>query len=229
MPPESRSTYHHGALREELITASIALIENEGIGAVSIRRVAREAGVSPGAPYHHFADRAALLNVIAARGYLLLLTELRRAHDEAGSPVEAVGALVEAYVRFARSNKAYIQLTHRPELSHAYRDPTIRALAKESLRLLTDAVIECQRAGSAPPGDPAPLVTMVWSMAAGLAMLSIDGPLERLTAGRGSTIEALTDQVSRLFQSLLDGVSPREHGRAAGPRTAVRVPATGRA
>jgi AcrR family transcriptional regulator len=62
-----RTSYHHGALREGLITACVALIENEGIGAVSLRRVAREAGVSPGAPYHHFADRSALLTAISVR------------------------------------------------------------------------------------------------------------------------------------------------------------------
>ena len=56
----TRASYHHGSLREELITASLKLIEAEGIGAVSLRRVAREAGVSPGAPYHHFADRTQL-------------------------------------------------------------------------------------------------------------------------------------------------------------------------
>ena len=76
-PSEARSTYHHGALREELIDTSLALIEAEGIGAVSLRRVAREAGVSPGAPYHHFADRAALLTTIAARGYEQLIAEFR--------------------------------------------------------------------------------------------------------------------------------------------------------
>ena len=60
---QTRTSYHHGALRDELIRACVALIEAEGIGAVSLRRVAREAGVSPGAPYHHFADRSALLTM----------------------------------------------------------------------------------------------------------------------------------------------------------------------
>src|SRR5829696_3904641 len=57
----TRASYHHGSLRETLVRACLDLIRAEGIGAVSLRRVAREAGVSPGAPYHHFADRAALL------------------------------------------------------------------------------------------------------------------------------------------------------------------------
>src|SRR5258708_27647862 len=83
---ETRASYHHGALREQLITASVALIEAEGIGAVSLRRVAREAGVSPGAPYHHFADRSALLAAIAARGSERLEQRLRRARQPAPRP-----------------------------------------------------------------------------------------------------------------------------------------------
>src|SRR6185437_9437420 len=79
----ARETYHHGALREELITASLALIAAEGIGAVSLRRVAREAGVSPGAPYHHFADRSALLAAITVRGSALLEQSLRAARQDA--------------------------------------------------------------------------------------------------------------------------------------------------
>ncbi|WP_033344345.1 TetR/AcrR family transcriptional regulator [Catenuloplanes japonicus] len=201
----SRATYHHGALREELITASIALIESDGIGAVSLRRVAREAGVSPGAPYHHFEDRAALLNAVAARGYAALLEEARAAHAAAGSPVEAIGAMVETYVRFSRAHPAYAQLMYRPELSEPAKDPATEALAQAAIQLLTETVLACQASGGAPAGDPAPLVTMIWSICAGLAMLSVDGPLEQMTAARGSTIPELTGQVSALLQVMLVG------------------------
>ena len=61
----TRTNYHHGALREALLTATLELIEADGIGAVSLRQVARAAGVSPGAPYHHFPDRAALLTALS--------------------------------------------------------------------------------------------------------------------------------------------------------------------
>src|ERR1700733_7896727 len=79
----TRDSYHHGALREALLTASLQLIEAEGIGAVSLRRVAREAGVSPGAPYHHFPDRASLLAALSAQGFQLLAGELAAARAAA--------------------------------------------------------------------------------------------------------------------------------------------------
>jgi AcrR family transcriptional regulator len=215
-PAESRSTYHHGALREELMTACLALIEREGIGAVSLRRVARDAGVSPGAPYHHFADRAALLNAVAAQGYQLMVAEVRRAVEAAGSPVEALSALIETYVGFARANTAYLRLIYRPELSEPEKDPVTQALAQEGLRLLTDTVIACQDAGAAPPGDPEPMVALIWSVAAGLAMLSIDGPLEHLATERGFTLPGLTGQVSTLVQTLLTESAAQRVGTNTG-------------
>src|SRR5438034_11316270 len=92
-----RTAYHHGSLRDGLIRACVALIEAEGIGAVSLRRVAREAGVSPGAPYHHFADRSALLAAIALQGYEILEGRLRSAREEAPTAVRALRGLIEAY------------------------------------------------------------------------------------------------------------------------------------
>jgi hypothetical protein len=82
---EIRSTYHHGALREFLIRACVALSESEGIGTVSLRRVAREAGRKPWASCRHFADRAELLTTITAHGFEQLVTEMRAAHDSAGT------------------------------------------------------------------------------------------------------------------------------------------------
>src|SRR5919204_5566144 len=116
MPP-ARTSYHHGALRETLLDATLRLIEAEGIGAVSLRRVAREAGVSPGAPYHHFADRADLLAALSARGYELLAAQLAAARTGAGSPARALAGLMRAYVAFARLEPGYFRLMFRPELS----------------------------------------------------------------------------------------------------------------
>src|SRR5688572_12994987 len=91
VPAPTRTTYHHGSLRDTLVQACVGIIESEGIGAVSLRRVAREAGVSPAAPYHHFVDRSALLAAIAVRGSELLEHEL---HSAAGKAPTGIRALV---------------------------------------------------------------------------------------------------------------------------------------
>jgi AcrR family transcriptional regulator len=200
---ETRASYHHGSLREELITASVALIESEGIGAVSLRRVAREAGVSPGAPYHHFADRSALLAAILVRGHELLVEQLQQARLQAPTAVRALGAIVETYVWFARDHPAYLYLMFRPELSQPEKNPEAQAAGEAAISVLTEAVRDCQRAGTAPPGDPAPLVAMVWALAIGIVTLWLDGPLEGRCVSLGTTPEALTVQIASLLESLL--------------------------
>lgn len=202
---ETRASYHHGSLREELITACVALIEAEGIGAVSLRRVARAAGVSPGAPYHHFADRSALLAAIAARGSELLEQQLRRARRQAPTAARALGALVETYVEFARDHPAYLQLMFRPELSQPQKHPEAQAAGDGPLQVLTEVVADCQREGTAPPGDPSPLVSMVWALAIGIVTLWLDGPLKGRCVSLGTTPEELTAQITALLEGLLTG------------------------
>ncbi|MCW2939973.1 MAG: putative Transcriptional regulatory protein TetR family [Actinomycetia bacterium] len=204
---ETRESYHHGSLREELITACVALIEAEGIGAVSLRRVAREAGVSPGAPYHHFADRSALLTAISVRGYERLERRLRQARQLAPTAARALGALVETYVWFARDHPAYVQLMLRPELSQPAKHPEAQTAGEGAIRVLTEAVEDCQREGIVPPGDPSPLVGMVWALAIGIVTLWLDGPLEGRCVSLGTTPAGLTVQITALLESMLTGGS----------------------
>src|SRR2546421_3312418 len=208
-----RTAYHHGSLRAELITACVALIEAEGIGAVSLRRVAREAGVSPGAPYHHFPDRSALLAAIAVQGQELLLERLRQTRQQAPTAARALGALVEAYVRFAREHPAHVHLMLRPELSEPDSHPETHTAGEAAIQLLTETVEDCQREGTAPPGDPNVLVGMVWALAIGIVTLWLDGPLEGRCVSLGTTPEALTTQIAALLENLLAG-----SGLPPGPR-----------
>lgn len=195
--------YHHGALRDELIVACVGLIETHGIGAVSLRRVAREAGVSPAAPYHHFPDRAALLAAICVRGSELLRHRLVEARQAAPTAVLALGAMIETYVAFAREQPGYVHLMLRPELSQPEGHPEAQAAGEAAVQLLTEVVEDCQREGSAPPGDPNPLVAMVWALATGIVVLWIDGPLEDRCVSLGTTPEGLTRQITGLLEGIL--------------------------
>src|SRR5471032_1080703 len=90
--------YHHGDLRRALIDAASRLLEAEGPSALSLRAVAREAGVSPTAPYHHFKDKGELLQAVAYEGWDLLDQALAKARAEAPSPKAAINGLGVAYV-----------------------------------------------------------------------------------------------------------------------------------
>ncbi|CAN7440211.1 TetR/AcrR family transcriptional regulator [Phenylobacterium sp. LjRoot219] len=102
-PPEARS-YHHGDLRRALVDAARRLVESEGgSAAMSLRAVAREAGVSPAAPYHHFKDKSELMGAVAAEGWALVSTAVFEA-SQANPGDQLAPAL--AYVTFARERPA---------------------------------------------------------------------------------------------------------------------------
>src|SRR5687767_6619369 len=111
------STYHHGDLRAALLRASGQVLEKEGISGLSLRDVARRAGVSHNAPYRHFPDRDALLAALAADGMTKLLKELG----------ERTGReLAEAYVRFALARPQVFRLMFAgrrwPELEARFQE-----------------------------------------------------------------------------------------------------------
>ncbi len=176
--PVTRASYHHGALREALLTVSLRLIEAEGIGAVSLRRVAREAGVSPAAPYHHFPDRAALLAALSAQGFQLLAGGLAAARAAADSPVRALTAMIRAYVAFAQQNPAYFRLMFRPELSESHKHPDAKAAEDAASACLEETVADCVRAGVIPAAQADELAITAWSLGHGMASLWLDGELQ---------------------------------------------------
>ena len=195
----TRTNYHHGALREALMSATLELIEAEGIGAVSLRHVARTAGVSPGAPYHHFADRAALLSALSDEGFRRLATELCAAKAGAATPVDALPAMIETYVLFARRNPAYFQLMFRPELKKSLKSPQGEEAGEAAFTVLDDVVEACVAAGVMRPVDKEVLALTLWSLVHGLASLWLDGHLAHHT----DDPEELTRQVARLVSGFM--------------------------
>ena len=105
LPPTEARPYHHGDLRRALVEAARQLVETEGPSAMSLRAVARQAGVSPAAPYHHFKDKGELLAAVAAEGWALLGKEILAAMASGAGPDDTTPELL-AYVCFARAHPA---------------------------------------------------------------------------------------------------------------------------
>jgi AcrR family transcriptional regulator len=103
--------YHHGDLRRALVDAARRLLEAEGPSALSLRAVAREAGVSPAAPYHHFKDKAELLDAVAQEGWDILDQQMIEAKNKVSGP-QQLTALGLAYVCFARDNPALYRVMY---------------------------------------------------------------------------------------------------------------------
>src|ERR1700716_647506 len=101
----SKLTYHHGDLRAALVRAAMELLEESGETALSLRAVARCAGVSPAAPYRHYADREALISAVATVGYRELAERLAAAHPAPATP-EQLASVAVAYVQVALEQPA---------------------------------------------------------------------------------------------------------------------------
>lgn len=100
----ARAGYHHGDMPAALRAAAVDIIEEAGIGGISLSRAARRAGVSTGAPYQHYRDGQALLVDIAVHGSRDLAAVMRRV--AARDPAELLGKLAAAQTRFARTHHA---------------------------------------------------------------------------------------------------------------------------
>src|SRR5262245_33078715 len=115
LPPRS---YHHGNLRPTLLAAAVEVIGEAGPAAMSLRAVARRAGVTHAAASYHFGDKAGLLTAVAADGYRRLADELRSAPGAGQRSRAAMLEMGVAYVRFAVTHAAHFEVMYRPELYH---------------------------------------------------------------------------------------------------------------
>ncbi|MEM6369502.1 MAG: WHG domain-containing protein [Myxococcota bacterium] len=168
---------HHGDLRRALLDAALALIDG-GEPSPSLRRVAREAGVSAGAPYHHFEDKAALLAAVAADGFARLDEDLASAR---GAPSARLQRLMKRYVQFALDHPAHYRTMFDPQLSDP--DGRLEHLARAVFGRLVDAVARVDPHGS--DAEAWARARQIWSLAHGAIILQLDGLLPQLG---GSTL-----------------------------------------
>ncbi|MFN7263454.1 MAG: TetR/AcrR family transcriptional regulator [Phenylobacterium sp.] len=132
--------YHHGDLRRALVEAGRRLLEAEGGADLSLRAVAREAGVSPAAPYHHFRDKSELLDALAFEGWDQLAEQMRAALAEAAPGRDRLVTLGVAYVRFSRMNPAIYRVMFNCSQSHETMPEKLRD--EGAYRLVCDTLIE---------------------------------------------------------------------------------------
>ena len=193
-------------LRGKIIDASVALIEEQGLAKLSMREVARRAGVTHQAPYHHFADREAILGEIAEQGFRLLGAEIERVTREVCTvhmPATAlIVAMGQAYVEFACAHPAHFRIMFRPELVNLDKCPEARKQGDFTFDKLTRAVHQAVANGLPAVPSEAALVALCWSVGHGLACLLLDGPLAQTMPCE--TREAQIRDVADAFGALLD-------------------------
>jgi AcrR family transcriptional regulator len=200
---KTRKTYHHGSLREALLEAAEKILRTEGLPALSLRAIAREAGVSHGSPAHHFQDLPGLLSDLAATGFLRLGDYLKNALDRPGATRDDTD---RAYVSFALENPALFLLMFREDLLDPNRTSLVEA-RKVTFSILDKINVTADTAlgGAAAATNKEPptkaesiekvgAMTATWSFVHGFSVLAIEGqlaPLARLGPKGTDTMKLL--------------------------------------
>ena len=195
----AKPAYHHGDLRNALIQSGIALLAELGPERISLRELAKRAGVSHNAPYQHFPDREALLAAIAEEGYALLLQGMRAA---AGTPQDGHLNAAAAYVRFAIAHPHHFRALFLPYDSARFESMHASALAVfDDLRVRIEAA---QRAGSVRAGDARKLAFAIWAHVHGIAEII---NMRRSSISGFNSAEELIDAS---LEVLVSGLRPQQ-------------------
>lgn len=206
-----RDTYRHGDLRQALLAAGVALAREGGPGAIVLREATRRVGVAPNAAYRHFANHAALFEAVRAHAVraLALATEreMAKARREP-EPVERARALLRAvgaaYLGFAQTETGLFRTAFMPGWGRAPASSAeaVAASAGDSGRnpfeLLGDVLDALVQAGALPAERRPQAEYLAWATVHGMALLVIDGPLQRATAAER---EALSQRLLAMVEN----------------------------
>ena len=169
--------YHHGNLRTALLEQAERTVRERGVQALSLRELAREAGVSHGAPRRHFPDRQALLDALAETGFARLGSELQAAADAAGEAFEPrMRATAAAYVRFATDDAALLELMFAGK--HREGAGALQAAADRAFGVLLELIEQGQAEGALERGEPERVGLVLFATIQGIAALVTGGMVE---------------------------------------------------
>lgn len=194
---KAATPYHHGALREALLQAAERVLERDGLSGLTLRAVAREAGVSHAAPTHHFGDLTGLLSELAAVGFRQFNAAMASSCNAAATPLERALARPKAYVAYAQAHPGMYGIMFRTERLD-YSRPSLQEAAGASFAGLANAIgamRQEQISGDALTLNQGAAIARAWSMVHGFTMLLLDGRLEDILdrLPEGTTAERLLE------------------------------------
>lgn len=182
MPPKK---YHHGDLKNSLITAGIEILSQEGTAGLSLRKVAARAGVSHSAPYAHFKDRQALIAAISTEGFNQLYSELNAAVlAHAGDPRQQLIEGAWSYAQFAMNNTDTFKLMFSGVLEKEREYPSFVEISHKTFCLVLDVVRACQNVGVLSPAPSELLAVSVWAQVHGIVSLALEGQISHTVLDR---------------------------------------------
>ncbi len=190
----NKPLHHHGNLRPALIEAGIEILEQDGLEALTLRRVAAKTGVSHAAPAHHFDGKNGLLVAIAARGFETFTGYMERARAAADpAPKSQLAAICEGYLEFSERHHAQFQLIFSPPIKQ-HSDETLKKSSMAAFNLLVEVCDLFEPL----PSHPRANAIMIWSLVHGFATLRVySGLMRRDDGSEMPVMDILPDMVPR--------------------------------
>ena len=174
----SSTPYHHGDLKNALIKAGTEILGSEGLGGLSLRKVAKQAGVSHAAPYSHFTDKQALIAAISTEGFKQLYSQIEAVKETYQTNPETL--LIEAawaYVQFALNTPDRFKLMFSSVLDKEKAYPDFVEASQKNFHQVVEIVEICQRAGILKSGDPELIALSLWGSVHGFISLLLEGQI----------------------------------------------------
>jgi len=187
-------------LRQRILDASEQLLETEGLGALSMREVARRTGVTHQAPYHHFTDRESILAELVTQGFEELTRRLALANQRSGSGQRQT-LLIEsgqAYVGFAIDRPGIFRIMFRPEICDPTRYPAAQK-AGDGAQAELERMVQLQHGDK----DVKGLAHLYWAQVHGLACLIVDGPVGQQYPGAQERRQFMRDSLAHFARYML--------------------------
>ena len=198
-----KSQYHHGDLRNALIESALLILEEKGIDGLSLRDVAKQAGVSHNAPYRHFQNKTELLATLAEKGFVNLQLVITKAtQDQSMSVSDQLIAAGVAYVYEAIEHPEMIRLMFGGLLDFSDCPPELEQSAEQAYQGLNKIIEQGIADGSFQQQDKQILTTTAWSTMHGLAMLFIAGHFRCTVDDK----QALEKMVLKVATTIVQGI-----------------------
>jgi AcrR family transcriptional regulator len=195
----TKTKYHHGDLKNALITAGIDILSKEGVQALSLRKVAQRAGVSHAAPYAHYVDKQALIAAISTEGYRRLYDTLRTIGEHyRGDPLRQLVEGAWAYVQFALHDPDHFKITFSGVVEKEKEYPAFVEMSQKSFGLVVQIVEACQAAGILRSGPPDLTAVGVWGLVHGFVSLVLEEQVSHTILDRFSLREMLVFTLNQM-------------------------------
>jgi AcrR family transcriptional regulator len=192
VPPKSTDSYHHGNLRESLISAAIRFLEKNPLEKLSLRTLAVKAGVSQAAPYRHFKDRNEVLAAISQEGFELKFKYMLESFSKnSKDPRELLHGCAQAYFKMGLLHPQHFKLMLTSPVCPSPEYPGLERAAGMAFGLLKKIIEVCQNAKVVGPGDPYHKSMHCWAMVNGFTTLYAEGRLDWLGVTKDNASDAL--------------------------------------